>query len=115
MARVPSVFRLGINGLQGFSRAVNEAYDGAALEFRLRRRVGPQLLGFIDCDVIPHDARAIMLSHGMGEHPVSIPILLDPRIVQAPKRDGRRRGQVRGEHGLPNYENAQMRICLRFE
>jgi hypothetical protein len=51
----------------------------------------------------------------MGKNPVSIPVLLDTRIVNAPERDGRRRGQVRGEHRFPNYEYAQMRIGLCFE
>lgn len=113
--QVDSVFLLGIDGLQCGTRAIDEAHHRAACELGLRRLVCPELFGLINRDVIPDDARTIMLSHNVGENSVCIPILLDARIVNAPKSDGRRRAQIRREHGFPNYEHPQMRVGLRFE
>lgn len=90
-----SVGLLGINGLQCLARPTDEAHHRPALEFRLRRRVCPKRSWFVDGDVVPDDAGAIMLSHRVGQHPVSVPVLFDPRIVNAPKRDRRRCSQVR--------------------
>ena len=104
------VSRFRINSVQCRSRSFDEAHHRTALEFRLRRRVCPKLFWLIDCDVVPDDTRTIMLSHRVGEHSVSVPVLLDPLIVNAPKSDGRGRAQVTGQHGLPNYERAQMRV-----
>jgi len=80
------------------------------IEFRLRWRVCPDLFWLINRDVVPDHDRTIMLSHRMGERSVSIPVLLDPRIVNAPKSDARRCAQVCGQHRLPNDKHTQMRV-----
>jgi hypothetical protein len=90
-----SVFLIGINGQQCFASPIDEAHHRTALEFWLRRRVCPKLFWLIDCDVVPDDARTIMLSHRVGQHSVSVPVLLDSHIVNATKRDRRRCAQVR--------------------
>src|SRR5207253_2006380 len=97
------------------SHSVDEAHHRAAIEFGLRRRLCPELFWSIDSNVIPDNARTIMLSHRMGKNAVSVPVLLDARIVNAPKRDGRRRAQVSSQHRFPNYEHTQMRVYLCFQ
>src|SRR5260370_1055753 len=86
----PSVqfFLLRINSVQCPSRSFDEAHHRAALEFGLRWRICPDLFWLIDRDVVPDDARTIMLSHRVRKNPVSVPVLLDPRIVNASKRYG---------------------------
>lgn len=113
--RLDSVFMLRINGLQCCTRTVDEAHYRAACEFGWRRRVCPELFWLINRDVVPDDAWAIMLSHRMGENAVGIPVLLHAWIVNSPKSDARGRAQVRNKHRFPDYEHAQMRICLRLE
>jgi hypothetical protein len=110
-----SVFRLRINSLQRLSHILDEAHHGATLEFGLRRRVCPYLFWFMNRDVIPHDARAIMLSHSLGEGSVSVPVLLDSRIVNSPKSKCRRCAQVCSQYRLPYYEYPQTRVCLCFQ
>src|SRR6266446_3087241 len=105
-----SVFRCRINSVQCPSRSFDEAHHRTALEFGLRRRVRPDLLGPIDRDVVPDNGRTIMLSHRMGEDSVSVPVLLRPRIVYPPESYGRRCAQVRSQYRFPNYEHAQMRV-----
>jgi hypothetical protein len=78
----------------------------------LRRRVCPDLFWLINRDVVPDQARTIMLSHRMGENSVSVPVLLHPWIVYPAESDGRRCAQVRSQYRFPNYEHAQMQICL---
>jgi hypothetical protein len=54
-----------VDRLQGLSGPVDKAYDGIALEFGLRRCIGPDLLRPIDRDVIPYNTVPIMFSHRM--------------------------------------------------
>lgn len=93
---------LRINGLQCCTRAIDEAHYGAAREFGRRRHICPELFWLINRDVVPDDARTIMLSHRVGENAVDIPILLHARIVKAPKRDARGRAQVGNKHRFPD-------------
>ena len=114
-AKPYSVFRLGINSLQCLPRSLDEADHGTACEFRLRWRFCPDLFWFINCDVVPYDAPAIMLSHRMRENSIWVPVLFDPRILDTPQGDSRGCGQVRCQHRLPNYEHTQMSVCLYFQ
>src|SRR6266403_4502276 len=99
-----------MHSLQYLPRTLDETHHRAAHEFGLLRRVCPDLFWLINRDVVPDHARTIMLSHRMGENPVSVPVLLCPRIVYPPESYGRRCAQVRSQYRFPNYEHAQMRV-----
>ena len=58
-----SVSLTGIDSQQSLARTIDKAHHRLALEFRLRRRVCPELFWLIDSNVVPDDARAIMFSH----------------------------------------------------
>jgi hypothetical protein len=110
--RHPCTDTTAVNSLQCLSRSFDVADYGTTHELGLRWRFGPDLSGLIDCDVIPYDARAIMLSQRMGENSIWVPILLYSRIMNAAQGDGRGCAQVRCQHRLPNYERTKMRVCL---
>src|SRR5260370_33424638 len=101
--------------LQGLSGSVDEAHDGIALEFGLRRCIGPDLLWPINRDVVPYNTGPVMFSHRVGENSISIPILRNPRIMNAPESNRRGRRQVRGQHRVPNYEYTKMRVACRLQ
>jgi hypothetical protein len=65
-----SVFHFGIDRLHCFSGSLDEPNYGATSALRLRWGFCPDLVGLINCDVIPYEARAIMLSHRMGERSI---------------------------------------------